>query len=172
MWFFLLCQQRARVFTLISKNGVQNITEDRGWECAGEFWHADNICCWSRTSHDQKDGWWGPTCPHFLNPQQPLFFWALGESGNKLWTQQWRNHLHYWRHPAVTEQHCHLNRLKHVSVTDKAFFHYRAQVSSVWHYAKSVTVNHYWDWSLFIQGCEKLSVNSSLTLVNNNTDPS
>lgn len=122
MWFFLLCQQRARVFTLISKNGVQNITEDRGWECAGEFWHADNICCWSRTSHDQKDGWWGPTCPHFLNPQQPLFFWALGESGNKLWTQQWRNHLHYWRHPAVTEQHCHLTRLKHVSVTDKALF--------------------------------------------------
>lgn len=86
------------------------------------LYYFTNICCWSRTSHDQKDGWWGPTCPHFLNPQQPLFFWALGESGNKLWTQQWRNHLHYWRHPAVTEQHCHLTRLKHVSVTDKALF--------------------------------------------------
>ena len=140
-------------------------------ECAGEFWHADNICCWSRTSHDQKDSWWGPTCPHFFNLQQPLFFffWALGESGNKLWTQQWHNHLHSHRQPAGTERHCHLTRPKQVSVTDNALFYDRAQVSSVWHYANSAPVvrgNHYRDWSLFIQGYDKLSVNSSCTLLN------
>lgn len=98
-----------------------------------------------------------------------FFFWALGESGNKLWTQQWHNHLHSHRQPAGTERHCHLTRPKQVSVTDNALFYDRARVSSVWHYTNSAPVvrgNHYRDWSLFIQGYDKLSVNSSCTLLN------